>query len=681
MSALLAICHALGWALLHSLWIGALVGAVFGLLRAALSAGSSAKRDSGEQAALVQDQATLRHVLGICALLTITLGSGTMFFRAYAAHVAQRVDVNVVQKTHVTPGRVTNQLSEISIVDANARAPSQAFPTPLDSRGEAGKTDSRAGREKSDSFGLNVLPGQDSLVRHSSFKNAIPASGYSFRHVKSGSPNVDSSIWQQVAPMAIATLWLFGVGISAFRLWRSHRTLRTLTRLGIQQPALNAWIATLLDTLALRGRVSVLLSDWIDVPCVIGLLKPIVLLPMALAAQLPREQLELVLLHELSHVKNGDLWVNSAQIVLELLLFFHPVVHWISADVRATRELRCDQSVLGLRAKPVLYAKTLINLEEFRHSYQNLALAASGSANAPASELKQRVQAILASSMSARDSKTVSRSSRAMGQQTQGAMLISVLGFSALSAVLVLQHLPKRAPQEQPQVQVSPRGDTAKLVSPRGDKAKLAAPHGDTAKRRVAGTASALNTLALNTLAVNADMPLLAPADLTDSTTTIALNGPVPVASARPLRVARLRAAAWQAKPVAVSLQSELEPLAPPLPRFLPAEQAVQTALATDRVPALISMVAPEFVAGPRGGGQFRLSFKIDTNGYPTDVVQLSGRASKRQLAAARTALLQWRFEANANAAASGRRFEQPFSFKQYENGHCIAPVGTRICR
>ena len=70
--------------------------------------------------------------------------------------------------------------------------------------------------------------------------------------------------------------------------------------------------------------------------------------------------------HELGHVRRWDYAVNLLQIALESVLFYHPVVHWISRDVRHEREACCDDLVLRLGADPVDYAHTLASLEDLR---------------------------------------------------------------------------------------------------------------------------------------------------------------------------------------------------------------------------------------------------------------------------------------------------------------------------
>ena len=70
----------------------------------------------------------------------------------------------------------------------------------------------------------------------------------------------------------------------------------------------------------------------------------------------------MVLLHELAHLRRWDNLVNLLQRFVESLLFFHPVVWWLSGWVRLERELCCDRLVVERMGQPVAYAEMLVAL-------------------------------------------------------------------------------------------------------------------------------------------------------------------------------------------------------------------------------------------------------------------------------------------------------------------------------
>lgn len=100
------------------------------------------------------------------------------------------------------------------------------------------------------------------------------------------------------------------------------------------------------------------------VPTVVGVLRPMVLVPIAFSNGLTIEQLEHVLLHEFTHLRRWDPITNFFQNVVETLFFFHPLVWWISGQVRLFRELSCDETVVASGIDPLQYASTLIDIAD-----------------------------------------------------------------------------------------------------------------------------------------------------------------------------------------------------------------------------------------------------------------------------------------------------------------------------
>jgi beta-lactamase regulating signal transducer with metallopeptidase domain len=149
----------------------------------------------------------------------------------------------------------------------------------------------------------------------------------------------------------------------------------------------------------INQKVRVTFSRLIDVPCVVGYLKPIILLPVTLTTLLSTEEVEAILLHELSHIKNNDYVLNLVQQMVSVLLFFNPFAQLISREVTAERENRCDDWVVAKTGKPIIYASALVKLEETRHEEVRLALAASGKKQF----LRSRIERILNTHQSARN--------------------------------------------------------------------------------------------------------------------------------------------------------------------------------------------------------------------------------------------------------------------------------------
>ena len=136
------------------------------------------------------------------------------------------------------------------------------------------------------------------------------------------------------------------------------------------------------EALVGKARVSrpvrLLESYLTEIPVVIGSLKPVILVPASLFTGFPAEHLELILLHELAHIRRHDYLVNLLQSIAEDVLFYHPAVWWVSSVIRTERENCCDDAVVRARGDARGFAEALAALEERRWSVYEAALAANG---------------------------------------------------------------------------------------------------------------------------------------------------------------------------------------------------------------------------------------------------------------------------------------------------------------
>ncbi|HSU57237.1 MAG TPA: M56 family metallopeptidase [Candidatus Dormibacteraeota bacterium] len=180
-----------------------------------------------------------------------------------------------------------------------------------------------------------------------------------------------------LAPWA-AALWFPGVAFFGIRLARSHWQLRALRVLHTEraEEALQQTLQRLRCRFEISRPVVLLKSALVEVPTLLGWLRPIILLPGSVIAGLTPAQLEAILAHELAHVRRLDYLVNAAQCFIETIMFYHPIVWWISHSIREEREHCCDDLVVSICGDRVGYARALTTLEEARVNH--LAFAASG---------------------------------------------------------------------------------------------------------------------------------------------------------------------------------------------------------------------------------------------------------------------------------------------------------------
>jgi D-alanyl-D-alanine endopeptidase (penicillin-binding protein 7) len=191
---------------------------------------------------------------------------------------------------------------------------------------------------------------------------------------------------------ALVGAWALGAALMLARLalglaWVARARKRSTPAPAEWQARLDA----LAQGLGLERAVSLRLLPELSSPIALGALKPCVLLPAALLSRLPVDLVEALLAHELAHVRRWDYLANLLQGAVEALLFFHPVVWWLSARMRAERELVADEISAELLGDSRRMATALHALSELQPTpLPTLAVAAAGG------ELLKRVERLLA---------------------------------------------------------------------------------------------------------------------------------------------------------------------------------------------------------------------------------------------------------------------------------------------
>src|SRR6266516_488289 len=308
--------HALGWALVHSLWQCALAAVALALLLAIVPA----------------PWARLRYALATATLvLTLALPITTA--------------VRVVEASPATPG--------------NGLATSAVASPPASDARPAARTASPEG----------ATVEQETPRGYTPTSPAIAALRLASRIRTALEP---------VLPWIVA-LWLAGVLVLSARLAWGWIATRRLGAMGTR-PAPVACMEAL-ERLAARLRVSrpvrVLESAIVQVPAVLGWVRPVILLPASALTGLTPLQLDALLAHELAHVRRYDYLVNLLQSAVETLLFYHPAAWWVSRRVREEREHCCDDlAVAACGGDAHVYAMALLGMEQLRVATPPLALAA-----------------------------------------------------------------------------------------------------------------------------------------------------------------------------------------------------------------------------------------------------------------------------------------------------------------
>lgn len=240
-------------------------------------------------------------------------------------------------------------------------------------------------------------PSASSLLSVNDRKTMDPASDHAATSVIRGWFRGPIGTWENLAAI-ISTLYLLGLSVMLIRcaagVYLTQR-LRRRSRM-IQEDKIKSLVKELAQQLKLRVTPVVKVCEQVVVPMVVGVIKPMILLPASISTSLSSSELEAVLLHELAHIRRWDPLVNFIQRVVESILFFHPVAWWMSRQIAQERENCCDDIAAQRTDGGVAYASTLIRLAEIclesKAAEPSPALSGLGAAGRNPSQLRQRIE-------------------------------------------------------------------------------------------------------------------------------------------------------------------------------------------------------------------------------------------------------------------------------------------------
>jgi beta-lactamase regulating signal transducer with metallopeptidase domain len=180
------------------------------------------------------------------------------------------------------------------------------------------------------------------------------------------------------ATPSLAFIWIIGALIMLFRFATNLFYIQNLRNTGISEVS-NRWndiFTTLKNKSGVKKQIRFLESTLIKSPLTIGHIKPLILIPAGMLMNMPSEQVEAVILHELAHIKRSDYLLNIIQNLVESLIFFHPVTWILSENIKREREHICDDYSVGTIKNPIDLAKALFEIEKNKAIVPDLALGA-----------------------------------------------------------------------------------------------------------------------------------------------------------------------------------------------------------------------------------------------------------------------------------------------------------------
>lgn len=174
---------------------------------------------------------------------------------------------------------------------------------------------------------------------------------------------------------------------------RNYRYVQIIRNHGLSKATVRwrIFVKKVAVQMGIKKPVHIWVSELVSSPVTIGYLKPVILVPLAAINHLTPQQLEAVLLHELSHIKRYDYLINLVINFIQTVLYFNPFVKAFVKTVEREREKSCDEMVMQFQYDSHEYATALLILEKTHHASKPLAVAASGKKN----DLLHRVELIL----------------------------------------------------------------------------------------------------------------------------------------------------------------------------------------------------------------------------------------------------------------------------------------------
>ena len=179
----------------------------------------------------------------------------------------------------------------------------------------------------------------------------------------------------------ITSIYLGGIIIQSFVLYKGYLVLKKLRKNSLEAvPADWEQICyKVIAKLNIKKGIDFHISFLAQVPMVIGYFKPVILFPASLVTSLDTDQVEAILIHELTHIRRNDYLLNLIKTFMDTILFFNPFVWLTGRFIKIEREHVCDDMVLKYTGQPVKYAETLLQIEMIKSQpTPQAAMAVSG---------------------------------------------------------------------------------------------------------------------------------------------------------------------------------------------------------------------------------------------------------------------------------------------------------------
>ena len=203
-----------------------------------------------------------------------------------------------------------------------------------------------------------------------------------------------AAMWVDPTPMVTAAAqpqWIAPIALRACGPADSRRSCCGACGSGARSAPLFAPSTPFAAATPVPAGIEIRTAPTVLEPGVVGLRRPVILLPEGIDSYLTAGQLAAVLAHEVCHVRRRDNLTAAMHMLVEAVFWFHPLVWWIGARLVATREQACDEHVVAETAEPIAYAEGIVSVCRRYVETPHMAVAGVGGA-----DVKARIDAILA---------------------------------------------------------------------------------------------------------------------------------------------------------------------------------------------------------------------------------------------------------------------------------------------
>ena len=192
----------------------------------------------------------------------------------------------------------------------------------------------------------------------------------------------------------ISNIWLIGTFLFFLKYLISYFYLITIRRNNENVNLTNYGIdfKSICNKIGVNKSISIKnYSEFIS-PFTVGFIKPFIFFPISLLSQLSCKEIECILAHELAHIKRKDYLFNTIATFIEVLMYYHPVVWWMQKKLSIYREEDCDDIAVEYIQDPIVYAKSLLTLQELLNKENNVPALSMGFINNKKSILLNRIK-------------------------------------------------------------------------------------------------------------------------------------------------------------------------------------------------------------------------------------------------------------------------------------------------